>query len=132
MRNLWLLLLPALFVYTGGIGTIIYEIVKRPRYHRLKIVFLVGVLMLYAILDIPLYKDIAKQETQIVIAEYVKFQSSNTLPGTRKVFFENEQGQLGLYVPTITRDVGKLQEGKTYEIEYFTNRKVIKTYKLLE
>lgn len=51
---------------------------------------------------------------------------------TRKAYFEGETGRFYVYVPVFTRDIAKLEVGKTYEIEYFCNSHVIKEYKLLE
>ena len=37
-----------------------------------------------------------------------------------------------MYVSMFTRDVTKLESGKTYEVEYFCNSYVIKSYKMIE
>ena len=82
--------------------------------------------------DLPYYKDLTTKDTTVIVAEYVKFQSSNTLPGTRMLIFINEHGQeISLYIPTITRAVAKMETGRTYEVEFFNNSKVIKEYVLV-
>ena len=129
MKNIWLVLIPSLIAYIVCVSAIVYEIIKKPAYQLIKICVFVGVLIFLIITDIPCYKDMAENTTTTVIAEYVEFQSSNTLPGTRKVFFENEDGEFFAYFPTFTRDIAKMEVGQTYEIEYFQNTHIIKSYR---
>ena len=132
MKNILLVLIPSFTAYAGGIGAMVYEIIKKPKYWGWKTIFFAGLIVALLIFDIPIYQDMIEQNTNTVIAEYVKFQSSNTLPCTRKAYFEGENGRYYVYVPVFTRDIAKLEVGKTYEIEYFRNSHVIKEYKLLE
>ncbi len=132
MRNVLLVLAPSFITCLIFIAIIFYEIIKKSKYHILRIVAFFCMIIYMIITDVPFYKDIIEQETQTVTAEYVKFQSSNTYPGTRKVFFDSKSGQISMFVPSFTRDVAKLKAGETYEVEYFCNSYVIKSYKLVE
>ncbi len=132
MKNILLVLIPTFFSYIVAIGVIIYEVIKKPKYYGFKIVFFAGLIVTLSILDIPLYKDMLEKGTKTVVAEYVEFQSSNTEPGTYKAYFKGNNGRFHVYVPIYTRDITKLEVGKTYEVEYFCYSQVIKEYKLLE
>ena len=132
MKNIFLVLIPSFIAYAGFIGVILYEIIKKPKYFLLKIVVFLGLIVALLIFDIPIYKDMVEKSTNTVTAEYVEFQASNTLPCTRKAFFRGDGGQIYVYVPIFTRDIAKMEIGKTYEIEYFCNSHVIKEYKLFE
>ena len=132
MKNILLVLIPTFIAYAGFIGAIVYEIVKRPKYFWLRIILFAGLIVVLSIFEIPTYKDIIEKDTTTVIAEYVEFQTSSTLPCTRKAFFKGENGEFHVYVPIFTRDIAKLEAGKTYEIKYFCNSHVIKEYKLIE
>lgn len=132
MKNILLVLIPSFTTYAGFIGAVAYEIIKKPKYFGLKIFVFVCLIVTLLIIDIPIYKDMIGKNTNTVIAEYVEFQSSNTSPCTRKAYFKGENGRFHVYVPIFTRDIAKLEVGKTYEIEYFCNSHVIKEYKLLE
>lgn len=132
MRNVILILAPSLIACLCSIGAIINESIKRKKYYWVRIIVFIFIFVFLIVTDIPFYKDIYEQETQTVTAEYVKFQSSNTYPGSRKVFFESESSQFSMYVSMFTRDVTKLESGKTYEVEYFCNSYVIKSYKMIE
>ena len=114
------------------IGCIAYHIIKKPKYHLLKTLFFVCALVFLIATDIPCYKDLSENETRIVEAEYVKFQSGSELPCARKVFFEDENGQHSFYVPSFTRDVAEMETGKTYEVEYFYNSRIIKEYRVVK
>ena len=132
MKHLWLILIPTFVVYAGGIFVIICDAVNKVNYRCLKSIFMVCLMAFIAISYTPHYKDISQKQTEKVVAEYVRFQSSSTLPATHKAFFENESGKFSVYVPVYTRDIAKMEIGAVYEIEYFCNSHVIKEYKLLE
>ena len=132
MKNILLVLIPTFTAYAGFIGAVLYEIIKRPKYFGFKIIVFTGLIAALTILEIPTYKDIIEKDTTTEIAEYVEFQTSSTLPCTRKAYFKNEDGKFYVYVPIWTRDIAKMEVGKTYEIEYFCNSRVIKAYRLIE
>ena len=132
MRNLWLVLIPSIFIYLCLIGPLVYHIVKKPKYYLPKAIFFACALIFLIATDVPCYKDLCENETRTVEAEYVKFQTGSPVPYTRKAFFEGEDGRIYVYVPTLTRDVAKMEMGKTYEVEYFCNSRVIKEYRLVE
>lgn len=132
MKNILLVLIPSFTTYAGSIGALVYLIIKKPKYFWLKTVVFACLIVILLILDFPIYKDMIEEKTNTVIAEYVEFQSSNTLPCTRKAYFKGTSGRFHVYVPIFTRDIAKLEAGKTYEVEYFFNSHVIKEYKLLE
>ena len=133
MKNILLVLIPTFTAYAGFIGAIVYNIVKRPKYYGIQIVVFTALIVALTILEFPIYTDMIEQDTTTVIAEYVEFQSGNTLPCTRKAYFKTgENTRFFVYVPTWTRDIAKMEIGETYEIEYFLNSCVIKSYKLIE
>ena len=129
MNNLWTLLGITIAVVVFAIGFVIYLCITKPDYYIIKSLFIICLAIFFAITDIPYMKDVIEQETTTIIAEYHHFQPSNTPPGTRKLFFESQDGELWLLATTISRTVAYMEEGKTYEIEYFNNSKVIKEYK---
>lgn len=132
MKNILLVLIPTFTAYAGFIGAIVYEIHKRPKYFGFKIIVFAGLIVALTIFEIPTYKDMIEKDTTTVIAEYVEFQTSSTLPCTRKAYFKSENGKFYVYVPTWTRDIAKMEVGRTYEIEYFCNSRVIKAYRPIE
>ena len=83
------------------------------------------------IFSIPYFQDLTENKTTVVVAEYKCFEH-NSKVGTRKVLFVKDGRTIELFVPGYTRDVAKLQEGQIYEIEYFDNSKVVKSYELIE
>ena len=132
MTNILLVLIPTFIAYAGFISAIVHEIVERPKYFWLKIIIFPVLIVTLTILESPIYKDLIEKDTTTVIAEYVEFQSSNSLPCTRKAYFKSENGRFHVYVPVFTRDIAKMEVGKTYEIEYFRNSHIIKAYRLIE
>lgn len=129
MNNLWTLLGITIFVVIVSIGYIIYACIVKPNYYIIQILFIACLAIFFVITDIPYIKDVIEQETTVVIAEYKHYQTGNTNPGTRRLFFETENGELDLLATTISGTVGYMEEGKTYEIEYYNNSKVIKEYR---
>ncbi len=133
MKNILLVLIPTFAAYAGFIGAIVYDIVKRPKYYGIQIVVFTALIVALTILEFPIYKDMVERDSTTVIAEYVEFQTSSTLPCTRKAYFKTgENIRFFVYVPTWTRDIAKMEVGRTYEIEYFRNSRVIKSYRLIE
>ncbi|MBQ9735221.1 MAG: hypothetical protein IJV96_00360 [Clostridia bacterium] len=132
MKNIFLVFSVTFVCYAVFIGIIVHDVIKKPKFYVLRILFLIGLIVLLTILEIPIYKDMFLQKTHTVVAEYVSYQSSNTLPATQKAFFEGEGGRLYVYIPIYTRDITNLEAGKVYEVEYFYNSHIIKEYKLLE
>ena len=132
MKNIFLVFSVPFVCYAVFIGIIVHDVIKKPKLYVLRILFLIGLIVLLTILEIPTYKDMFLQKTHTVVAEYVSYQSSNTLPATQKAFFEGENGRLYVYIPIYTRDITNLEAGKVYEVEYFYNSHIIKEYKLLE
>ena len=82
MKNIWLLLIITATAHCIFIGTIIYQLAKKPDYFLLKIVLCVSCIAYLIVYDLPCFKDLAAQETTVIVAEYIDFQSSNTRPGT--------------------------------------------------
>lgn len=128
MSNIWLALIPTILVSIVSIGTIIYQFLCKSDYYILKIIAFVCVMVAMIIFSMPYFQDLTENETTIVVAEYKGFEH-NSKVGTRKVQFIQDGRMLELFVPAYARDVAKLQEGQTYEIEYFNNSKLIKSYK---
>lgn len=132
MKNILLVLIPSFIICAGFIGAIVYESIKRPNYYGVKIIVFVGCILFLLISDIPCYKDIAENNVNTITAEYVEFQHGSILLCTRKAFFEGSAGRFHVYIPTFTRDIAKMEVGRTYEIKYFYNSHVIKEYRLIE
>ena len=132
MGNLWIAMIPTFFVCVVGVCVIIHEIVHKGDFYFLKSVAFACIIIAMFLFYIPHMKDIVGQKTTVVTAEYIDYQDGNTAPCTLKVFFMINNRQIELIVPTFTRDVAKLEPGEIYEIEYFNNSKVIKSYKLVE
>lgn len=133
MKNILLVLIPAFTAYAGFIGAIVYDIVKRPKHYGIQIVLFTVLIVALTILEIPIYKDMVERDSTTEIAEYVEFQSSSSLSCTRKAYFKTgENIRFFVYVPTWTRDIEKMEIGQTYEIEYFPNSRVMKSYRLVE
>lgn len=131
MKNIWLLLFITGIAYVGFIGTILYECLKKVDGSIIKVIFCTICIVVLLVFDFPYIQDLTKQETTIITAEYVNYQPSNTRPGTRKLFFQTADGRISLLIPTVTRAVSELEPGKIYEIEFFNNCRVIKSYKLI-
>ena len=133
MTNIWLLLSISFGAYITLIGVIIYNFIKKGKWYIITNIIAGFMLVFIMVSDLPYYKDLTEKNTTVVVAEYVKFQNTNTLYGTHMLFFTNEHGQeFSLYIPKVTRTVGKMKIGKTYEIQYFNNSKVIKEYILVD
>ena len=131
MSNIWLALIPTIFVFIVSTGVIIYQIICKPNYYILKIIAFVCMAVAMFIFSMPYFQDIAEDKTTVVVAEYRGFEH-NSKVGTRKVRFTENGIIFDLFVPGYGRDVAKLQEGQVYEIEYYNNSKIIKSYKLIE
>lgn len=132
MKNIWIVLIPSFTAYVGFICAIIGEILKRPKIRWLNIVIFSALIIALFVFDMPIYKDMVEKDTAIVTAEYIEFQTGSTLPCTRKAYFKSKSSRFYVYVPTWTRDIAKMEVGKTYEIEFFRNSNVIKEYRLIE
>ena len=132
MNNLWSLLCITVAVAVFAIGFTIYEFVTKEKYRIVKCLFIACIAVFFIVTDFPYMQDLFEQKTTTEIAEFSHFQSSNTAPGTRKLFFKTEGNDLVLIVPTIARIVGNMEEGRIYEIEYFNNSKVVKEIQLIE
>lgn len=137
MKNIFLVLLPDLFCYVVSTCYIVYYVIKKlikkpAHYWLLKILMFVAMSTYLIIADIPFYMDIAEQKTNVVTAEYISFQATNTLPCTHKLHFDGDNGAFSVYTSIFNRDPAKMDVGKTYEIEYYVNSNTIKSYKLIE
>ena len=131
MRNLFIVLIPTFIALAGLIYAIVYEIATHAKHCLFKTIVFGLFIVVLLVLDIPTYKDMIEKETITVVGEYKDFQS-NSMPGTRHAFFKNKHFEFSVYVPMATRDIAKMKVGEIYEIEYFKNSKVIKSYRLIE
>lgn len=132
MKNILLAMIPSFFANPVLIGMILHRIIKKPKYWVVHIIVCVCMIVGLFIFDLPFYKDMAREKTYTVVAEYVKYQAKNTIPGSFKAYFEGDAGRFHVYVPVYSGDIKHLEEGKTYEVEYFRNSHVLKEYTLLE
>ena len=131
MGNIWIALIPAIFAIIVFVGAITYYLIKKPNYYIPKAIVILCLILVMLYFYIPYFKDLADGQTTVVVARYDEFHR-NSAAGTRKViFYENEQ-RMELLVPGYSGMVGELQEDEVYEIEYFNNSKIIKTYRLIE
>ena len=132
MRNIWIVAIVSFIIYASGIGIIINEIIKKRRWLILKTALIVGLIAAVFYTHIPVYQDLINKSTITVTAEYVEYWKKAPFFATREAYFNGENGRFHIYVPTLTRDVAKLEAGETYEIEYFRYSRVIKEYRLIE
>ena len=131
MSNIWTSLIPTFFVFIVSIGVVIYQFICKPDYYVLKSIAFVCIAAVMFIFSIPYFQDLTENKTTVVVAEYKCFEH-NSKVGTRKVLFVKDGRTIELFVPGYARDVAKLQECQIYEIEYFDNSKVVKSYELIE
>lgn len=131
MGNIWLALLPTIFAVAVFLGADIYFIITKPQYYIPKSIAMLCLMLILIYFSIPYLKDLTNPQTTIVVAEYEGFHR-NSKVGTRKVIFIDDGKQCELFVAGYKGDVGKLQEGESYMIEYFNNSKIIKSYSLID
>ena len=135
MGNLWLIFNIIIICSIGSVIIGVTLFVKKEKYYIISCIILVALNIFIYIADRSYIKDLIKQETTQIEVKYVEYQSgsSNTHPGTRKLFFSDINGDIiELIGPVIKKYHVKMEEGKTYLVEYFNNTKVIKTYTLIE
>ena len=131
MNNILLALIPQIFTTIVFTGAIVYHIISKPNYYILKVISFIGIMVVMFYFSTPYFQDMIHKETTTIVAKYDGFHR-NSKVGTRKVFFVEENCRYELFVPGYSGDVGKLEVGKVYEIEYFKNSKLIKSYSLIE
>lgn len=131
MSNIVISLIPTFFVIIVSIGVVIYQFTCKPDYYVLKSIAFVCIAVAIFVFSMPYFQDLSENKTTVVVAEYKCFEH-NSKVGTRKVLFVKDGRMIELFVPSYARDVAKLQEGQIYEIEYFDNSKIVKSYKPIE
>lgn len=132
MKNIWYIFgTVAVSSIVVLIFCLIYSI-RKEKYFILVDLILIPIGIFNLIDDIPYMKDLVKQETTEVVAVYTKYQTGNVHPGAKRLFFEDVGDEFNLLAPTVTKDCVKMEIGKTYRIEYFSNCRVIKNYELIE
>lgn len=132
MNSLWYIFGLMIFCIIVAIGFTIYECVNKNNYYILKSLFVIALAITFIILNTPYIQDAFEQETTTIIAEYVDYINGNSDPGTTKMYFKTSNQTWTLFGATHSRIVAKMEKGKIYEIEYFNNSKLIKTYRLIE
>ena len=131
MGNIWLALIPTIFVSVVFTGIITFQFICKPDYYGLKIIACICMMIVMLLFSVPYFNDMVDGKTTVVIAEYDGFHKNSKI-GTRKVFFIENNRRFELFVPGYAQVVGKLEDGKIYQIEYFNNSKLIKSYRLIE
>ena len=130
MSNLGIYLSMNIFFILVGIGVIIYEFVTKAKEYIPKAIFCLICIAFLIYNSTPAFKDVIEQETTTVIAEYVRYQNGSI--AMRNLYFIGDMGEISLEAPAAARIVPKLSEGKTYEVEYYNNSKLIKGFKLID
>lgn len=131
MNNILLALIPTILTTVVSTAAIVYYTISKPDYYVLKIIAFIGITIVMFYFATPYFQDLSHEETTTIVAKYDGFHR-NSKVGTRKVFFVGENCRYELFVPGYSGDVGKLEIGKIYEIEYFNNSKLIKSYSLID
>lgn len=130
MNNLWSVYAITLIGICGLIVGAIMEFCEKKNHYVLKTILFICLAIILFVIDFSCFQDLVEQNTTTVVAEYVKYTDGRT--GATRLYFSSEDGQFDLNASVWTRTVADLEKGKTYEIEYFNNSKVIKEYKLIE
>jgi gliding motility-associated lipoprotein GldH len=71
-----------------------------------------------------------EKDTNVIVGEYVKYGYGAV--ASFRVYIECDGKTYFVHAPAYARIVVDLEKGKTYEIEYFVNSRVIKEFKLIE
>ena len=131
MKNIWLVLLPCFVLYGGLLFVMISEIVTKGKHILFYTVFCIGTIAYFFISaqNVLLFQDLIEKETEFAVGECVKYERSTF---TAKIYFENEGESFVMYMPAYSQKRKDMEKGKTYEIEYFENSRVIKEFKLIE
>jgi hypothetical protein len=131
MNSLQFSLLPTIFATVVFIIGAISSIISKPNYYVLKTIFFIGLAVTTLGFANPYFQDMIYEETTIIVAEYETFhRNGKNLDPT--VIFVGENCQYELRVPKYSGDLANLKEGKVYEVEFFNNSKLIKSYRLIE
>ena len=130
MSNIWIVLSGRIFLILLASGVIIYELKTKKKEYIIKTIFCLICIVFFIVISIPHLQDVIEQKTTIVIADYVRYEPA--AKGSQRLYFISNSGEFSLEAPRVTRPVANLKEGKTYEIEYYNNTKIIKSYRLIE
>ena len=132
MKNLWLASLPYFIVYGLMLLVTILEFTtngKQKVFCTLFCIFIIAFMFFY--MDhIVLVQDLIEKDTNVIVGEYVKY--GRGAVASFRVYIECDGKTYFVHAPAYARIVVDLEEGKTYEIEYFVNSRVIKEFKLIE
>lgn len=131
MSNIFVALIPTIFITVVSTCAIVYYAISKPNHYLLKIIAFICMAAVMFYFAVPYFQDLIHGESTTIVAKYDGFHK-NSKVGTRKVLFVGESCQCELFVPSYSGDIGKLEIGKTYKIEYFKNSKLIKSYSLIE
>ena len=132
MKNFWIIFGIHIFTYIGFIVVGIVLYIKKGKYYIWELIIVIAALLFLTYESIPFVKDVVKQETTQFTAVYVEYQKGSVDPGAWRLIFESENERYKVISPIITKIHVKMEKGKIYQIEYFNNTKIIKSYKLIE
>lgn len=129
MANLWSICIVFLLGFVCLIVGAICDYKKKGNHYVVETIFLIFFALGVAVVGFPYFQDLCEQETSTIVGEYVKHDSGRL---SQWIYISSEEGEIELQRSVVIRPVAHFEKGKTYEIEYFNNSKVIKEYKLIE
>lgn len=132
MPDIWYLFGFYIAIFIVFIATGIVYYIKKFKHYIFVEIFIIASLIFLTIYSFPYIKDIVEQETTEITAVYVDVQKGNGYPGARKLVLKNEDETYIIISSNFTKVPAKMEQGKTYKIEYYNNTKVIKNYILIE
>lgn len=132
MKNIWYILGIIIFAIIVSIIAGVIFLIRKDKYYIFCELILIFCLIFFSVKSVPFIKDITKQETTIITAVYVKYQKDSVYPGSWRLILENDCETYKIISPVITKIHVKMEEGKTYTVEYYNNTKIIKKYTLIE
>ena len=131
MKNLCFLLGILIAIIIGLIITGIVLYVKKEKHLILcEIILIFGVIVL-SVETIPYIKDIKNQEVYVITAVYDEYRTS-TYSAEVILIFKSNGKSYEIISPRVFKIHVKLEPGKNYIVEYYSNTKVIKSYTLIE
>ena len=132
MKNLWIVISPALICALIGIIAIIVLLIKKPKSF---VATTIGIVILFVILFAvglpPFFKDMTKQETISFEGTFVEVQSGGTVIGTNRNIFMVDDQKEKVYIPRIYWSGYNLVEGKRYLVSYFVNTRIVCSIELI-
>ena len=132
MKNLYFLfgIMIVLIIGLIIIGIVLY--VKKEKHLILCEIFIICSVIFLSVESIPYIKDIKNQEVYVITAVYDEYQITSTSSPTVTLVFKSNGKSYEIISPLVFKFHVKLEPGKNYIVEYYSNTKIIKSYTLIE